>query len=103
MTAAMALAPAVAGAETLRSASLEAELTRRAVSMTSPAGSAIAGEQVYVTMRRRDGTAIAVAELGGYVGLAEQAACGNRPVLVSLMIGVEAGEAHYEVLCARAE
>lgn len=103
MTAAMALVPALAGAETLRSANLEADLTRRSVSMTSKAGAAIKGEQVYVTMRRRNGTAIGAAELPSFVGFAEQMACGSRQVLVSLMVGVEDGAAHYEVLCASAE
>lgn len=103
MMAAMALVPAMAGAETLQSATLEADLTRRSVSMTSRTGAAIKGEQVYVTMRRRNGTAIEAAELPSFVGYAEQMACGSRQVLVSLMVGVEAGAAHYEVLCASAE
>ncbi|WP_162685497.1 hypothetical protein [Roseovarius amoyensis] len=103
MTAAIALVPALAGAETLRSANLEADLTRRVVSMTSRAGAAIKGEQVYVTMRRLDGAAMEAADLTDYVGFAERAACGTRSVLVSLMVGVEAGAARYEVLCASAE
>ncbi|MCZ7675940.1 MAG: hypothetical protein M5U35_08825 [Roseovarius sp.] len=106
MTAAVlgaGMSVSTAGAETLQSANLEAELTRRAVSMTSKEGATIAGEQVHVTMRRRDGAAIGAGDLGEYVAFAEQAACGTRTVLVSLMIGVEAGAGRYEVLCARGE
>lgn len=99
----LGLTAAAAGAETLQSANLEAELTRRAVSMTSNDGAAIAGEQVYVTMRRRDGTAIGAGDLGDYVAFAEQAACKDRAVLVSLIVGIEDGAARYEVLCARKE
>jgi len=54
-------------------------------------------------MRRLDGAAMEAADLTDYVGFAERAACGTRSVLVSLMVGVEAGAARYEVLCASAE
>lgn len=97
------LAAGAAGAETLRSQSLEAEISRRAVSMTSKTGNAIAGEQVYVALRRLDGTPIGAGQLPDYVGFAEKAACGARTVLVSLMVGAEQGGARYEVLCARGQ
>ncbi|MEQ8898917.1 MAG: hypothetical protein RID23_17695 [Roseovarius sp.] len=100
MTMAALLAPAMAGAETLQSDSLEAELSRRPVTMTSQDGDVIRGQQVYVTMRRRDGQPIGEGELREYVGFAENAACRGRKVLVSLMVGVAAGAGKYEVLCA---
>jgi len=92
--------PAMAGAETLRSENLEADLTRRSVTMTSQDGSAIQGEQVYVTMRRRDGQPIGAADLPDYVGFAEKAACGDGTVLVSLMVSASEGAGRYEVLCS---
>ena len=97
---AAALMPALAAAETVRSDSLEAEMTRRAVSMPSDSGATIRGEQVYVTMRRRDGQPIGAGELDGYVPFAERAACKGRRVMVSLVTGASDGAGKYEVLCA---
>lgn len=95
-----ALVPAMAGAETLRSENLEADLTRRAVTMTSQDGGSIRGEQVYVTMRRLDGRPIGAGDLADYVGFAERAACRGRAVLVSLMVSAGGGAGQYEVLCS---
>ena len=100
MMSAAVLAPAIAEAETLQSESLEAEMARRPVTATSQDGDVIQGQQVYVTMRRRDGQPIGPDELGGYVGFAETAACKGGKVLVSLIVGVAAGTGKYEVLCA---
>lgn len=97
---AAALVPAMAGAETLRSENLQADLTRRTVTMTSQSGDAIRGEQVYVTMRRRDGQPIGAGDLPDYVGFAEKAACRDRTVLVSLMVAADGGAGQYEVLCS---
>lgn len=99
-TMALALVPAMAGAETLQSDSLQADLQRRPVSMTSKDGDTIQGQQVYVTLRRRDGQPIGADDLREYVGFAEKAACQGRKVLVSLMVSVSAGAGKYEVLCA---
>ena len=98
---ATALAPGLAGAETLQSENLQADLARRTVSMTSQDGAAIQGEQVYVTMRRRDGQPIGAGDLREYVGFAERAACQGKTVLVSLMVGASDGAGQYEVLCGK--
>ena len=95
------LVPASAGAETLQSENLTADLARRAVTMTSDEGAAIQGEQVYVTMRRRDGQPIGAGDLGTYVGFAEKVACQGKQVLVSLMVGASDGAGRYEVLCGK--
>lgn len=100
VTMAVALVPVMAGAETLQSDNLQADLQRRPVSMTSKDGDTIQGQQVYVTMRRRDGQPIGVEDLRDYVGFAEKAACQGRKVLVSLMVGAADGAGQYEVLCA---
>lgn len=100
MMSAAVLVPAMAGAETLQSDNLEAELARRPVTMTSKDGDVIQGQQVYVTMRRRDGQPIGADSLRGHVGFAETAACKGGKVLVSLIVGVAAGTGKYEVLCA---
>lgn len=100
MMMAMLLVPAMAGAETLQSDSLRADLTRRTVSLTSQDGGSIRGQQVYVTLRRRDGQPIGADALQNYVGFAEKAACQGRKVLVSLIVEVAAGAGKYEVLCA---
>lgn len=97
---AVALVPAMAGAETLQSDSLQADLKRRPVAMTSQDGDTIQGQQVYVTMRRRDGQPIGAEDMRDYVGFAEKAACQGRKVLVSLMVGAAEGAGQYEVLCA---
>jgi len=99
MMLAVVLVPVMAGAETLQSDTLQADLTRRPVTMTSQEGDVIQSQQVYVTMRRRDGQPIGAGELREYVGFAEKAACQGRKVLVSLMVGVAAGAGKYEVLC----
>jgi len=93
------LMPAMAAAETVQSESLEAEMTRRAVSMTSDSGKTIAAEQVYVTMRRRDDVPIMTGDLDEYVPFAERAACGDGTVLVSLVVGASDGAGRFEVLC----
>lgn len=103
MIAALLLVPAMAAAETVRSQSLEAEMTRRGVAMTAESGKAIRGEQVYVTMRRRDDQPITAAELDRYVPFAERAACKGRAVMVSLVKGATDGAGQYEVLCAAGE
>ncbi|WP_397543918.1 hypothetical protein [Roseovarius salis] len=100
MVIAAALIPAMAAAETVQSESLEAEMTRRPVAMTSDSGKAIKGEQVYVTMRRRDGQPIGTDDLETYVPFAERAACKGRGVMVSLIVGASDGAGRYEVLCA---
>lgn len=98
---AMASIPAMAGAETLRSETLELDLARRDVSMTNKAGGAIRGEQVYVTLRRLDGQPVGAGDLPEYVPFAERAACQGRQVLVSLMVGASEGAGRYEVLCSK--
>jgi hypothetical protein len=94
------VAPGQARAETMRSDSLEVDLTRRAVVMTSGSGANIEAEQVYVTMRRRDGQPIGAEDLQSYVGFAETAACKGRKVMVSLLVEASGGAGKYEVLCA---
>lgn len=94
------LAPAMAGAETLRSETLEVDLQRRAVALTSDEGKSIPAEQVYVTMRRIDGQPIGAENLEEYVPFAERAACKGRKVMVSVMVNAAQGAGHYDVLCA---
>jgi len=98
-----ALAPVAAGAETLRSENLEAEIARRGVEVTSKEGASIGAEQVWVSLRRLNGQPVGAGDLPGLVGFAEKAACGTRTVLVSLMVGAEGGTGQFEVLCARGD
>lgn len=103
MILATGLMPGLAAAETaetIEAGGVAAEMTRRAVSMTSDSGKAITAEQVYVTMRRRDGTPIEAETLPSYVRFAERAACGDRAVLVSVIVGAIDGAGQFEVLCA---
>jgi hypothetical protein len=110
--AAPVLAAALAGilslggpvqAEVMRSETMQAELARRTVAMTSPDGASLGAEQVYVTLSRLDGQPIGVEDLPSYVGFAERAACQGRKVMVSLMVSASAGAGKYEVLCAKAQ
>lgn len=92
-----------ASAEVMRSENLEADLTRRDVAMTSREGASFGAEQVYVTLRRRDGRPIGAEDMEGFVGFAEVAACKGRKVLVSLLVSATNGEGNYEVLCAKGQ
>ena len=98
-----ALTGSGAGAETLRSQTLEAEIARRGVTMASKEGASIGTEQVWVSLRRLNGQPVVAGDLPALVGFAEKAACGTRTVMVSLMVGAEGGAGQFEVLCARGE
>lgn len=100
ITVVASLLPGLAAAETMRSETMEAELTRRAVNMTSTEGKAIRAEQVNVTLKRRDGQPIGAGEVESYVPFAERAACKGRKVLVSVIVGATAGAGRFDVLCA---
>ncbi|MEQ9259992.1 MAG: hypothetical protein RIG84_12960 [Roseovarius sp.] len=95
-----ALLPGLAGAETMRSETMEADLTRRAVALSSKEGDTIRAEQVNVTLRRRDGQPIGAGEVESYVPIAERAACKGRKVLVSVIVGASEGAGRFDVLCA---
>ncbi|WP_147094935.1 hypothetical protein [Roseovarius sp. TE539] len=97
--AALLCAAGPAAAETVRSKTYEATAERRTVTLNSDAGKSIRAEQVLIGMKRRDGNLIGDAELAQAVGFAERLACGERTVLVSLVLGVEDGLARYDVLC----
>ncbi|GAB4305397.1 MAG: hypothetical protein Kow0058_18420 [Roseovarius sp.] len=103
LAGAAALVPMPAArAETLRSQSLEAELSRHPLSLRARSGATIAAEQVRVVLRRRDGRPIGPEMLRAYAGFAERAACGRRPALATLMVGAEGGAGHFDVLCPAA-
>ena len=97
--AAAFLCAGMAAAETVRSKTYEATADRRMVTLNSDAGKSIRAEQVLIGVTRRDGAVIDAGESAEAVKFAERLACGERAVLVSLILGVEDGRARYDVLC----
>lgn len=98
--AALVVLSGTAMAETVRSETYEATADRRSVTMQGDDGNTMPAEQVIVSVARRDGGMIGTAEAEKLVGFAEDLACGQARVLVSLVLGRDESGARYDVLCA---
>jgi hypothetical protein len=98
-TLCIALAP-LAQAETVRSDTFLGEIQRRAMTLQARDGTGAAqASQVYVSVTTTAGAVPMQSQLKAAGGFATKAGCRNGQALTTILAGVTATAAEFEVLC----